>query len=72
MLQHYFEKGAVEDMNFERARQIMISDETIEVLYEGSPVWIESLNPENNTARVRPLDGLGSAREVPVTKLVEG
>lgn len=58
-------------MDFERARQIIISDETIEVLYDGSPVWIESLNPENKTARIKPLKGGGSAREVPVAQLVE-
>jgi small acid-soluble spore protein H (minor) len=58
-------------MDMKRARQILDSADTIEVLHSGSPVWIESLKPDNNTAIVKPLDGRGAAREVPVTELVE-
>jgi len=58
-------------MDFKRAQQIINSDDTIKVLFDGSPVWIESLSPENMTARVKPLNGPGGTREVPVTELVE-
>lgn len=58
-------------MDMHRARQIVDAEETIEVLHAGSPVWIERLKPENNTAVVKPLDARGTAREVPVTELVE-
>ncbi|SFR09821.1 H-type small acid-soluble spore protein [Desulfoscipio geothermicus] len=59
-------------MDFQTAQQIINSDETIEVLYAGAPVWIESLNPEKKTALVRSLADRGSAREVPVNELVTG
>lgn len=38
-------------MDSERAKQIMESKGVIEVLFRGSPVWIESLG-DNNTAEV--------------------
>ncbi|MFZ5633857.1 MAG: H-type small acid-soluble spore protein [Bacillota bacterium] len=56
-------------MDYERAQQILRSEQTIEVLHRGEPVWIESLNPHNLTASV-------SAGEktftVPVQELIEG
>lgn len=58
-------------MNFSRAREIFNSEKNIEVLLNGTPVWIESLNGETNSARVRPLNGKESL-EVPVAELVEG
>jgi small acid-soluble spore protein H (minor) len=58
-------------MNIQRARQILRSDETFTVLYNGSPIWIESLNSKGNSAMIRPMDGREGAREVPVTELVE-
>ena len=38
-------------MDVERARQIIESDGVIEVLYQGSPVWIEKIL-DNNQAQV--------------------
>lgn len=38
-------------MDSERAKQIMESKGVIEVLFRGSPVWIESVK-DNNTAEV--------------------
>lgn len=58
-------------MNFERAQQIFNSEEIIEVLHDGSPIWIESLNPKNNMITIKKLDGPDSLKEVPVTELVE-
>ncbi|MEW6574212.1 MAG: H-type small acid-soluble spore protein [Bacillota bacterium] len=58
-------------MNLERARQIIQSEETIKVLFDGSPVWIENLNAKGNKAIVRTLDEARNVLEVPVTELVE-
>lgn len=59
-------------MDISRARKILNSEETIEVLHNGSPVWIEGISTENNTAMVRPLNRQGKTKEIPVTELVEG
>ncbi|MEW5763154.1 MAG: H-type small acid-soluble spore protein [Bacillota bacterium] len=58
-------------MDFTRAQQIIAADETIEVLLNGTPVWIESLDAANGMATVRPLNGK-RVLEVPVARLVEG
>jgi len=58
-------------MDFNRAREIFNSPENIEVLLDGTPVWIENLDPGRESARVRPMNGKES-REVPVAELVEG
>jgi H-type small acid-soluble spore protein len=52
-----------------RAKQIMNSQATIEVLYMNSPVWIENVM-ENNLAQVTYLDN-NKKDEVPIYKLVE-
>lgn len=56
-------------MDSTRAKQILNSNETIEVLYNNSPVWIENVM-DNNVARVSFLD-THRKEEVPVYKLVE-
>lgn len=55
-------------MNNERARQIVESLGVIEVLYNGSPVWIENI--KENTAEVSYIDTKNKA-EVQVDKLIE-
>lgn len=52
-----------------RAKQIMQSPETIQVLYEGSPVWLENVN-DNNTAEITYFEN-NRKETVPVYKLVE-
>ncbi len=60
-------------MDFERVREIIAADDTIEVLLNGFPVWIEELDPENHRARVKPLNRTGEKIfDVPVTQLEEG
>lgn len=60
-------------MDFERAREIVAADDTIEVLLNGFPVWIEELDSENRRARVKPLNRTGEKIfDVPVTELEEG
>ncbi|HAG07392.1 MAG: Small, acid-soluble spore protein H [Clostridia bacterium 62_21] len=58
-------------MDFKRAQEIIKSDEIIDVLLNGSPVWIERLDTKNQTATVRPLNGRGNVLAVPVAELVE-
>lgn len=63
-------------MNIQRAQQILRSDETFTVLYNGSPIWIESLSSKDNSAMIRPVGSQESVpdegtKEVPVTELVE-
>lgn len=55
-------------MDNESARRIVESLGVIEVLYNGSPVWIE--NVKNNNAVVSYLDSKNKA-EVPVEELIE-
>lgn len=57
-------------MDINRAREIMSSDETITVLLDGAPVWIESIN-KNGLASVNSLDGGGKVKSVPVLELFE-
>ncbi|HEY9060523.1 MAG TPA: H-type small acid-soluble spore protein [Pseudobacteroides sp.] len=52
-----------------RAKEIISSGDVIQVLYQGSPVWLENVK-ENNTAEVTRLDRKDKI-EVPVYLLVE-
>ena len=52
-----------------RAKQIISSKDKIQVLYQGSPVWIESIK-DNNTAEITNIDSQERI-DVPVYKLVE-
>lgn len=56
-------------MDFERAQQIIGSDKTIEVMHGDKPVWIESLDPQKQTANV---SANGHVYQVPVQELIEG
>ncbi|WP_027365790.1 H-type small acid-soluble spore protein [Desulfotruncus alcoholivorax] len=59
-------------MDVQRVQQIINSRETIEVLHNGTPVWIEGVTPGKNIAKIRSLQGKEATREVPVTELIEG
>ena len=56
-------------MDPEKAQQIVESLGVVEVLHNGTPVWIENLEREN--AEVRYLE-TGEVIQVPVSELVEG
>jgi H-type small acid-soluble spore protein len=57
-------------MDNNRAKEILNqTKENIQVLYNGSPVWIEDVNT-NNTAQVTDLNN-HEIIEAPVNKLVE-
>jgi len=44
-------------MNIDRARQILRSDETINVLLDGSPVWIESVDKSGLAGGIKSIRG---------------
>lgn len=44
-------------MDFKRAREIYNADENIRVFHNGTPVWIEDLDEERNSATIKPLYG---------------
>lgn len=52
-----------------RAKEILNSNNSIEVLYRGEPVWIENVK-DTNTAVITNLDNKRT-EEVPVYLLVE-
>ncbi|WP_028307211.1 H-type small acid-soluble spore protein [Desulfitibacter alkalitolerans] len=57
-------------MQYSRAEEILNSSRTIEVLYEGEPVWINSLNPDQQTAKVT-LGASNKRIDVHVNELIE-
>lgn len=59
-------------MDLARAQQILNSEKEYRVLLNGSPVWIENLQPAEGTAVVKPLENAGETVKVPVAELREG
>ncbi len=60
-------------MLFERAKEIYFSPDTVEVLHDGSPVWITDLNDTNSHIEIKKFNPTAdNMLEVPVTELVEG
>lgn len=57
-------------MQLERASEILISPDSIEVLYNNIPVWIDSIDEARKTASVRLLTS-DERIEVPVNSLEE-
>jgi len=56
-------------MNFHRAEEIINSNETIEVLFNNKPVWINNLDPEGKVAQI--TDSEQKSLSVPVEELFE-
>lgn len=56
-------------LDSKRANEIMKSNETIQVLYQGEPVWLDRVK-DNNVADVTRMDRQDKL-EVPVYLLVE-
>ncbi len=55
-------------MIVDRAQEILNSEETIRVSHKGTPIWIEKLNPADQTALVT---GDTGQYTVHVTELIE-
>ncbi|WP_026486198.1 H-type small acid-soluble spore protein [Caldanaerobius polysaccharolyticus] len=58
-------------MDFKRAVDIVNSQDTYEVLYNGKTVWITGLHPDNETADINILENNQNVN-VPVSQLKEG
>lgn len=57
-------------MNIKRAEEIINSKGIIEVTYKNSPVWIESVAKDDETAHVKLLAS-DEAMNIPVKELTE-
>lgn len=58
-------------MDYERAKEILNTENTIEVFYNDQSIWINNLDPQTNTAQV--TTGTDEENvEVPIDALVEG
>lgn len=58
-------------MDKKRAREITSSLETINVTYNGNPIYIEDVNPNKDTASIHYLNQPEFSQEVHLTQLVE-
>jgi small acid-soluble spore protein H (minor) len=58
-------------MDQKRARDIASSPTMINVTYDGTPIYIESVNEGNNTANIHTLNQPNSKQQVLLTNLKE-
>lgn len=58
-------------MNIQRAQQIASSPVMANVLCDGTPVYIQHVNEQNETARIYALSHPEEEREVPLYTLTE-
>lgn len=58
-------------MNKERAKEIVSSSTMFNVTYNGTPIYIESVNDNNNTANIHFRNQPKKSREVSLDSLLE-
>jgi len=58
-------------MDKQRAKEIISSPSTITVTYNGTPIYIESVNDDNNTANIHFNNQPKKSREVSLDSLQE-
>lgn len=58
-------------MNVNRAKEIASMGEMVNVQYEGESIYIQSVNEEQGTARIFPLNNPQAEKNVPVDGLLE-
>lgn len=58
-------------MDKTRAKEIASSPVMADVTYNGTPIYIESVNVNKETAKIHTLDHPNSIQEVSLTRLVE-
>ncbi|WP_227937338.1 H-type small acid-soluble spore protein [Alkalihalobacillus deserti] len=58
-------------MDVNRVKQILSSSAEIDVLYNGTPVWIDKLNEDGATATVHLRGSLEERSEVEISELEE-
>jgi small acid-soluble spore protein H (minor) len=58
-------------MDKKRAKEIASSPVMANVTYNGTPIYIESVNNNKETANIHPLDKPNNIQEVPLDSLLE-
>lgn len=58
-------------MDIGRAKQIVESPDEIKVLFQGTPVWIQNLDENDQTARVYTRENPDNEKTVSVGELTE-
>jgi small acid-soluble spore protein H (minor) len=58
-------------MNIKRAQEIVTSSDMIPVSYNGTPIYINSINNNTETANIHPLNEPNKNQEVSVSTLTE-
>ncbi|MCM3719958.1 H-type small acid-soluble spore protein [Fictibacillus phosphorivorans] len=58
-------------MNISRAQQIIESEKEIEVLHNGTPVWLQSVDESKQTARAYTRQQPDNEMDIPVNELHE-
>lgn len=58
-------------MNVTRAKEISQLGEMINVQFEGEGIYIQSVNEDQGTARIYPLNNPEAEKDVPVDRLLE-
>ena len=58
-------------MNIQRAQEIANSPDMKHVTYNGTPIYIQHVDPNNETARIYPLNQSENEQVVPLSSLVE-
>lgn len=58
-------------MNAQRAKEIVESPETINVTFNGEPIYIQNVDDKQEVARIFPLNNPENEMDVPITQLKE-
>ncbi|PGT81710.1 MULTISPECIES: H-type small acid-soluble spore protein [Bacillaceae] len=58
-------------MNVNRAKEISSMGEMVNVQFEGESIYIQSVNEEQETARIFPINNPQAEKNVPVDRLTE-
>ena len=58
-------------MDKKRAKVIASSPVMVNVTYNGTPIYIENVNENDDTANIYPLNQPRYRKEVPLTSLIE-
>ncbi|WP_078547607.1 small acid-soluble spore protein H [Litchfieldia alkalitelluris] len=58
-------------MNIQRAKEIATLPEMVNVTYNGTPIYIQHVDDDAETARIFPLEQPQNEKNVPITQLIE-
>lgn len=61
----------VQIMNRQRAQEIAVSPVMANVTYNGTPIYIQHVDEDNDTARIYPLDQPENEQQIPLDSLIE-